>query len=188
MSEVEAILDKKITKDGEFYKIKWKGNSNKEATWESLSNLSRALDMISDFEKRQPSSLLKRKLKEDLKPSAEKDKDRKHHFNGKRTKRNVNFMNTYEDYGFIQKAKSLFPRKEKLRKLELEIRPTPSLTFDIPKQIITVTMTRGELEVIIEWEDRQNGELLGRTSHPAKEMRKHKHLALLLIEYYESIV
>jgi len=48
--EVEKIMDKRVTKRGLEYKIKWKGFSNRHNTWEPENNLS-CPNMIAQFEK-----------------------------------------------------------------------------------------------------------------------------------------
>ena len=52
--EVETILDKKVTKHGRGYSIKylikWKGYPLTDATWEPLSSLGHAQETINDYE------------------------------------------------------------------------------------------------------------------------------------------
>ena len=50
--EVEEITGKKISKKGVFYKVKWKGYSASESTWEPKSNLTNAAELIEEFEKK----------------------------------------------------------------------------------------------------------------------------------------
>ena len=49
--EVEEITGKKISKKGIFYKVKWKGYSSSEATWEPKENLTNVEELIEEFEK-----------------------------------------------------------------------------------------------------------------------------------------
>lgn len=49
--EVEEITGKKISKKGVFYKVKWKGYSASESTWEPKENLANAEELIEEFEK-----------------------------------------------------------------------------------------------------------------------------------------
>jgi len=47
---VEKILDKKKEGNKIKYKVKWKGFSLDECTWEPRSNLETVLDLITEFE------------------------------------------------------------------------------------------------------------------------------------------
>ena len=49
--EVEEITGKKISKKGIFYKVKWKGYSSSESTWEPKENLTNVEELIEEFEK-----------------------------------------------------------------------------------------------------------------------------------------
>ena len=49
--EVEEITGKKISKKGIFYKVKWKGYSSAESTWEPKENLTNVEELIEEFEK-----------------------------------------------------------------------------------------------------------------------------------------
>ncbi|KAK8893634.1 hypothetical protein M9Y10_022059 [Tritrichomonas musculus] len=48
--EVEAIIGKRVEKKTTYYKVRWLGYDDSEATWEKASNLS-CDDLIQDFEK-----------------------------------------------------------------------------------------------------------------------------------------
>ena len=54
--EVEEITGKKISKKGIFYKVKWKGYSSSESTWEPKENLTNVEELIEEFEKNYNSS------------------------------------------------------------------------------------------------------------------------------------
>ena len=49
--EVEKILDKKKISGKVYYKVQWKGFPASEATWEPLSHLGNAKDLIRDYRK-----------------------------------------------------------------------------------------------------------------------------------------
>ena len=50
--EVEAVLDKDIDSNGgEIYKVKWRGYSESECTWEPIENLSSALHLVEKLNK-----------------------------------------------------------------------------------------------------------------------------------------
>lgn len=51
MYKVEKILDKKMKGDTVEYKIKWKGYSMKDCTWEPVENLRNIEDMVIAFDK-----------------------------------------------------------------------------------------------------------------------------------------
>ena len=48
--KVEAILSKKVKRNGVQYRVKWKGYD--ETTWEPTNNLGRARDAVKDFGQR----------------------------------------------------------------------------------------------------------------------------------------
>ena len=52
--EVEAIVDSKRETDGWYYRVKWKGYGPEENTWEPLSNLTHAQDLVSEFHHAHP--------------------------------------------------------------------------------------------------------------------------------------
>eukprot|EP00826_Nyctotherus_ovalis_P036813 TRINITY_DN3299_c0_g5_i1.p1 TRINITY_DN3299_c0_g5~~TRINITY_DN3299_c0_g5_i1.p1 ORF type:complete len:174 (-),score=41.56 TRINITY_DN3299_c0_g5_i1:44-565(-) len=54
--EIEKILDKKIFRKQEFYKIKWKNYPEAESTWEPLENLLNVYDLVAQFESKQTQS------------------------------------------------------------------------------------------------------------------------------------
>ena len=47
--EVEKILNKKISNGKTFYRIKWKGYSNDQSTWEPEINLQHCKEIIKGF-------------------------------------------------------------------------------------------------------------------------------------------
>jgi hypothetical protein len=55
--EVETVLDKRIRHRRTEYLVKWHGYPEYDATWEPLSNLQHAQDVINDFEKDQDAPL-----------------------------------------------------------------------------------------------------------------------------------
>jgi len=62
--EVESILDKKIENQMIYYKIKWKGYSFNECTWEPEHHLSENCNlMISEFEGSRKRKLNQKKKK-----------------------------------------------------------------------------------------------------------------------------
>ena len=48
--EVEDILDKKVISGKNLYKVKWRGYSNEECTWEPAVHLSNAWGLVERFE------------------------------------------------------------------------------------------------------------------------------------------
>lgn len=50
--EVEKITAKRLIRDKVEYKVKWKGYSEEESTWEPVSNLKKASLAIKNFEKK----------------------------------------------------------------------------------------------------------------------------------------
>ena len=48
--EVEIILDKKLLRKKPYYLVKWKGYPLHDATWEPVTNLSNAIDLVNTFE------------------------------------------------------------------------------------------------------------------------------------------
>lgn len=49
--EVEGIIDKRVEKKKTYYKVRWLGFNDNEATWEEASTLTNCEDLIRDFEK-----------------------------------------------------------------------------------------------------------------------------------------
>ena len=47
--EVESILDKKMLRNKPYYLIKWKGYPLHDATWEPVTNLTNAMDIVNQF-------------------------------------------------------------------------------------------------------------------------------------------
>ena len=48
--KIKTILDKKVKRNGIQYRVKWKGYE--ETTWEPMSNLRQARDIVKDFDRR----------------------------------------------------------------------------------------------------------------------------------------
>jgi hypothetical protein len=71
MYKVEKILDKKVNGDNVEYKIKWKGYSINESTWEPLKNLKNIEEMVSEFDKNFEKNVSKKNDKK-LKKSEER--------------------------------------------------------------------------------------------------------------------
>jgi hypothetical protein len=49
MYEVEKVIGKKSINDKVFYKVKWKGYSQAESTWEVQNNLKYVSELIQEY-------------------------------------------------------------------------------------------------------------------------------------------
>ncbi|XP_031639972.1 chromobox protein homolog 1-like [Contarinia nasturtii] len=55
--EVESIIDNKVEKGKEKFRVKWKGFSEKHATWEPIENLFGCLEMVEEYQKNKKKAL-----------------------------------------------------------------------------------------------------------------------------------
>ncbi len=176
---VERIVDKRLYNGVLQYKVKWVGYPVQDSTWEPAENLMKVTEQIAAFEEARGC------LKAVCGPSPEEVKDQQQ----PQSQHSSTGDSTYKDYGIVRPV-SVQPKQRSRvgARKRLKAEPTPSLTFDIPKRIIGLKKRETGVEAEIEWEPRSNGELLGISSHPISALRKHKHLARMLIEFYESII
>jgi len=199
--EVDKILEKKQVNGVTYYKVKWVGYSLKGATWEPRKNLKNVDWMVSKFEKQLANGEVSKKAVKTVvsattsssptdttaTPEAKPEEKREKR---KYVRKRAQNLEAYEDYGLIKAESHLksarLPKSHKTRPPKPG--PTPSLTFDEPSRIASVQKTANGLEVLIEWKARPDGEVLESSYHPARELRKHKQLARMLIDYYESII
>lgn len=69
--EVEAILDYRVNEGKEEFKVKWKGFSMKDCTWEPSINLEGCMDVVKDFKIKQGLWFKREPYKEPPKPKKE---------------------------------------------------------------------------------------------------------------------
>lgn len=50
--EVDSIINRKNSKNGLMYLVKWKGYEKGEATWEPITNLLHCIDSVKLYEKK----------------------------------------------------------------------------------------------------------------------------------------
>jgi hypothetical protein len=201
--EVEKILDRREINGVCYYKVKWEGYPKKLATWEPVKNLRNVDWMINKYEKQlatenetkkniKETESLVRSVNESISSKNNEDNDEEEQKGEEEDKNDTGGKNEegsteYAEYG-LAKAPKIEKIKHKLQIKRKQPEATPSLTFDTPKRIVSVRKTAQGLEALIEWENRPDGQVLAASYHLALEMRKHKHLARALIEYYESII
>jgi hypothetical protein len=89
--EVETILDKTIKKDIIYYKIKWKGYSYEECTWEPSNHLSSNCDrLINEYEERARRKMIGKKKRNSTKARKKTKKNSKNHLDMFINKENQN--------------------------------------------------------------------------------------------------
>eukprot|EP00331_Platyophrya_macrostoma_P012745 CAMPEP_0176410666 /NCGR_PEP_ID=MMETSP0127-20121128/3180_1 /TAXON_ID=938130 /ORGANISM="Platyophrya macrostoma, Strain WH" /LENGTH=270 /DNA_ID=CAMNT_0017790181 /DNA_START=35 /DNA_END=847 /DNA_ORIENTATION=- len=165
---VEKILDKKMGDDGTvYYKVRWQGHDDDEATWEPEENLFNLEEMINEFDKKYK--------KKNRAPSSSDEEEIRGQKQSKKQKT-----------GHNQSKITDFNKKEKTS-VGKNLPVTGSLRYkDKPKEILAIrTMSEPGIFLFrVKWERRRSGEVPGDSYVSSEDFMKYD--PRFLLEFYHS--
>eukprot|EP00331_Platyophrya_macrostoma_P018646 CAMPEP_0176466836 /NCGR_PEP_ID=MMETSP0127-20121128/38127_1 /TAXON_ID=938130 /ORGANISM="Platyophrya macrostoma, Strain WH" /LENGTH=251 /DNA_ID=CAMNT_0017860075 /DNA_START=41 /DNA_END=797 /DNA_ORIENTATION=- len=158
---VEKILDKKMGDDGTvYYKVRWQGHDDDEATWEPEENLFNLEEMINEFDKKYK--------KKNRAPSSSDEEEIRGQKQSKKQKTGHN--------------------QSKITDFNMKESPfTGSLRYkDKPKEILAIrTMSEPGIFLFrVKWERRRSGEVPGDSYVSSEDFMKYD--PRFLLEFYHS--
>jgi len=196
--EVEDIIDKRYEKGKPFYRVRWYGFTAKQDTWEPLENLEGVEWLVKKFDakhekpKTETAKTIRRPIKhteyQEMPPINPESAEMQYASAEVMEPSNKTFM--YDNYGLARPDPKIM-QKTMVPKKQLPPMPIPDsnpiLAFDKPKGIIGLQKVDNRIEVQIEWEPRRDGIAPHPSWHDVKKLRENRNLALMLVNYYESI-